>query len=745
LAEPSIEFIYSSFLNWGINFRKRIQYCSVSYITKMKRQLSLSAFFSKKTKGDPKESQPQPLESEESRATSSIEESGASTSSTPGPEERASTSSGTGRTESDIEGNLPDCWTLQQYNNFREKYDGLDISQKKIGCKHCRRFEISTKEKSVHRAKEWKNFHTEPSGRSKEIQQASLRMKLKEHFSCKQCEQDVISKGLEKMTEKYLGSTCRVFSTVYSLAQTCRPFSYIEDLIELQITNGLDLGTGLHSRKTAVAIVDFIAKDIRKHLFSKIIEKTRKICLIIDEASTISSKPVLILYLKVEDPALSPTIFLELEELDKQDAKMICCLVMESSNKVGFNRNYLEKHLIGFCSDGASVMLGRKSGVSTRIAKEFPNTIIWHCLNHCLQLVLDDSIREIKQINHFQIYIDKIYSIFHQSNKNLIEFNKNSEQLEIEIINIGRVFGPRWAACSLRSTLAVWWAYPALHQFFGSNNKYSGMAACLENSYFLTDLALMMDVLTEISLLSNALQVRNIDIIKAEKLVIRSIRSFEMLIEEKGAYENKVDELITSETFKNINFIQNHRFVELPHEKLIQSIVTNLKKRLMDCKHLKTGCQFKDTDKLKLLNYLEPDYWNMEEVVVPWRTAEEQLVAFGEIFNYEININDYRDFIENVLKDSEKYTIPCSIKQARDIIRTIAVGSAEAERGFSQMNIICSEGRSRLTVSNITNLLTTSLIALPLQEWDPVPIVKKWLQAHHTADDACVKQKKTED
>uniref|UniRef100_A0A670Y290 G-patch domain containing 2 like n=1 Tax=Pseudonaja textilis TaxID=8673 RepID=A0A670Y290_PSETE len=123
------------------------------HIAKMKRQMSLSAFFGKKTKGDPKESQSQPLEFEESRAsTSSIKESGARTSSTPGPEERASissikesgasTSSGTGRAKSDIEGNLPDRWTLQQYNNFREKYDGLDVSHKKLGCKYCRRFEI---------------------------------------------------------------------------------------------------------------------------------------------------------------------------------------------------------------------------------------------------------------------------------------------------------------------------------------------------------------------------------------------------------------------------------------------------------------------------------------------------------------------------------------------------------------------------------------------------------------------------
>ena len=39
------------------------------------------------------------------------------------------------------------------------------------------------------------------------------------------------------MNERYITSTCRVFNTVYSLAKRCRPFSDVEDEIELQIRN----------------------------------------------------------------------------------------------------------------------------------------------------------------------------------------------------------------------------------------------------------------------------------------------------------------------------------------------------------------------------------------------------------------------------------------------------------------------------------------------------------------------------
>ena len=143
---------------------------------------------------------------------------------------------------------------------------------------------------------------------------------MKDHFTSKAhaicvnqvdaCKNDTITKSIDKAKEKYIRSTCKVFNTVCSLAKKSRPFSDVEDTIELQIKNGVDMGVGLHSRKTAVKIVAHIAKDIRCQIFSKIMNEGLKICVIVYEASTIPCKPVLIIYVKVEDCELSPTIFL---------------------------------------------------------------------------------------------------------------------------------------------------------------------------------------------------------------------------------------------------------------------------------------------------------------------------------------------------------------------------------------------------------------------------------------------------
>jgi hypothetical protein len=83
-----------------------------------------------------------------------------------------------------------------------------------------------------------------------------------------------------------------------------------------------------------------------------------------------------------------------------------------------------------------------------------------------------------------------------------------------------------------------------LHKFFKTDKKNSGMQKRLENINFTKDLALMIDILIEISLLSNASQARNIDLLKARNFIIRHIKAFEILKCERGKYEKKVNEHI---------------------------------------------------------------------------------------------------------------------------------------------------------------------------------------------------------
>ena len=98
----------------------------------------------------------------------------------------------------------------------------------------------------------------------------------------------------------------------------------------------------------------------------------------------------------------------------------------------------------------------------------------------------------------------------------------------------------------------------------------------------------------------------------------------------------------------------------------------------MECDYLAAKEQEKNRHTHKILNLLEPDTWKIEEVALPWQAAEEKLSEFQEVFLYETNINDFRDYVENVSQNFHNYAIPPTTKKAKSITNTIAVNSREA-------------------------------------------------------------------
>lgn len=151
------------------------------------------------------------------------------------------------------------------------------------------------------------------------------------------------------------------------------------------------------------------------------------------------------------------------------------------------------------------------------------------------------AVSEIKQVNHLKVFLNKIYAIYHQSNKNQTRLLETvAKELEIEIIKIRRVMGPRWAARSLQAATAVWHAYPLLYMQFSCS--YSGLAKRLANINFLQDLALMIDILEEFAVLSTALRSRSTNIQKAQKLIKCTIRALENLKIGIGKHESQIED-----------------------------------------------------------------------------------------------------------------------------------------------------------------------------------------------------------
>ena len=528
--------------------------------------------------------------------------------------------------------------------------------------------------------------------------------------------------------------TKRIFRTAYYLAKNNRPYTDHPDLVELQQLNGTDLGVGLHSRYSATEIIDHITFQMRLKICSRILEIEGKIALIIDESTTISNISTLVVYLKCETSKLeSPQfMFLDLIELAKQDASTILGTLLNCMESYGFNNHYLSQHLIGFASDGASVMLGRNSGVGTQVAIKYPNIILWHCLNHRLELSVFDTIKRLNYINHFKKFFDKLYTLYSRSPKNQRELRECSSSVCEQVTKIGRMLDTMWVASSFRTVKAVWSSYQSLCKHFDNASQdperssteratFNGMLKRIRSPEFLVDLGLMYDTLYELSALSELLQHRATTIIYADKMIFRTIRRLENLIENGGTKSLEAECARMNLKFNLTTLIPNASIININKVNFLSTLIKFMQARLF------TATVADDSSLIKNLQVLSPECWPVEHTP---RYGEREIKLLCDRFGLsEIRIvNALCDYYEDL-----GLNVPTDLKPLLGCIDVTPCSSSECERGFSQMNIILDEKRNRLTIKHVFSLMFIQINGPPLSIWNPTEYTKTWLRHYNSA------------
>jgi len=90
---------------------------------------------------------------------------------------------------------------------------------------------------------------------------------------------------------------------------------------------------------------------------------------LVDESTTLRRKTTLVVVLRTffeTFPGEPYTFNLELNELCSTSAEQITIALLECLNTYGFDQQFLKECLVCFACDGASVMIGKNSGVATR-------------------------------------------------------------------------------------------------------------------------------------------------------------------------------------------------------------------------------------------------------------------------------------------------------------------------------------------------------------------------------------------
>ena len=131
-----------------------------------------------------------------------------------------------------------------------------------------------------------------------------------------------------------------------------------------------------------------------------------------------------------------------------------------------------------------------------------------------------------------------------------------------------------------------------------------------------------------------------------------------------------------------------------------------------------------------------------------WPDNIDTHLTFGEAeirnLSKRLQLNE-RTMIRGFREYLTEKSVPDKLLPLQIALSTIPISSSEAERGFSQMNLIFTPTRASLMTTTVSSLLFIRLVGPPLTRFDPARYVDSWLlRGRHSAIDTNSKERSRE-
>ena len=279
--------------------------------------------------------------------------------------------------------------------------------------------------------------------------------------------------------------------------------------------------------------------------------------------------------------------------------------------------------------------------------------------------------------------------------------------------------------------------YPALHGHFirasqdvsrssSERAKFQGLATKLGTVSFLKDLAVMKDMLRELSYLSLKIQSRTCNIVKSYEEVKSTIAVVRALIIAGGGKSSKKVACIdTTYTFKGVPLtvgkagINASQFMTAVLDSLTRRTVSSPSPLLLDLQKL---------------------------YKVNWPPAEsDELILFGEeeVSRLAKRLNlPTRTIVESFRKYKAGGKPSPDLTRLLVAAETYPGSTAECERCFSVMNETVWDRRNKLSIQAVSNLMFIRLNGVSVADFNPIPYVQSWLAAGNRPSTASITGRK---
>ena len=518
-----------------------------------------------------------------------------------------------------------------------------------------------------------------------------------------------------------------------------RPFSDYPQLLKIQTKNRVKpIGSSYLHERAAATFAEVIG-DVHHRSLKEKLAKAQYYSVLNDGSSDTSVSEKELVYVLFLDDGKPKIEFLSIEDVKNADAAGIQECIAESFQRIGITK-FSEK-MVGLNVDGASVNMGKFTGLGTRLKVEAPWLQVIHCFNHRLELALKDAFSQSPVFSTVDTFITKLYYLYQKSPKRLRCLRELTEANEKTIPKPTKAGGTRWLDFkynAIKNVLENYGIYLQHIEDLANNDsqpkkreELKGHLKKWKEASVFIHMAIYLDVLLPLRRLSLSLQPEFHDPVKQIKRVQEftwTMSKLKILIEtslgegsEVITYYKKllkdVKSVKESFEYQNIvlhNYAASSHNVEDRYNEIIINVSESMGSRFEDLRTspvfshlpsildlsawpLKDGINFFGETAINDLSdcfedLLKKNGCDVDALNPEWMTLKTHMIPLIKNNQKE----HYIDIWQRVMK-SESIVNDCSnILHIIEILLCTPFSNAKLERMFSRMARVKTDYRNRL-------------------------------------------------
>ncbi|XP_054826770.1 PR domain-containing protein 11 isoform X2 [Eublepharis macularius] len=557
-------------------------------------------------------------------------------------------------------------------------------------------------------------------------------------------------------TEEMCRNMTLLFNTAYHLAMEGRPYCDFRPLAELLRKCELKVVDQYMNEGDCQILIHHIARALREDLVERIRQSPFLSIILDGQSDDLLSDTVAIYVQYLSSDGPPATEFLSLQELGFSTTDSYIQALDRAFSSLGI-RLQDEKPSVGLGVDGANITASLRANMYMTIRKTLPWLLCLPLMVHKPHLEILDAIsgKELPCLEELENNLKQLLSFYRYSPRLMCELRVTAATLCEETEFLGDIRAVKWIIGEQNVLNALIKDYlevvAHLKDVSGQTQRADASAIALALLQFLMDyqsiklIYFLLDVIAVLSRLAFVFQGEYLLVSQVDDKIEEAIQEISRLSDSPGEYLQEFEENFR-ESFNGVA-VKNLRVAEAKfqsiREKICQKTQVILAQRFEPrSRAFVKACQVFDLaawprsaeelmsygreDMVQIFEHLEsvPSF-STEVSREGMDTRGSLLMEWRELKVDYYTKNGFKDLISHICKYRQRFPLLNKIIQ---ILKVLPTSTACCEKGRNALQRVRKNNRSRLTLEQLSDLLTIAVNGPPIANFEAKRALDSWFE-----------------